>query len=406
MDRDIDRDGDRRNERLRRARVRRRNRALLLPALFGPASFSTGCGEPNDDREAVAIRDSAGISIVDNRAPDRPAEWTLFEVAHLQAPDGALTAFPWGVAADPGTGRIYVADRLTPRVVVFEQSGDHRGEYGRRGAGPGEFTSPAALSVDPYGALTVWDVGRGVLSRWSSEGDLLNERRAPVPHWGPGVYEGPGRLVTVTSETSGTEMRQTLVELKGDEQAILHTVPRAMVMMELPCIRQPAARLFAPSVIWASNHETVYVLNGTDYRIDAYTEGALAASIRRPVAPIRVTAQMAADRVRMEYGAFMRLCEVTPEQIVDAVGHEDLMAAVQWMTVDPAGRLWVSRSPNGVDPSHVDVLDSDGRYLGTVEAAVLPVAFVSESRFVGVAIRQETGEVLLSLYDVLEPPAI
>jgi DNA-binding beta-propeller fold protein YncE len=395
-------DNDSGGERRRQGRGRRWNRVLILPALLAVAALHTGCDRQNEDREAVAVRDSAGIRIVDNRSPDRPAAWSLVEAAGLQTPDGALTAFPWGVAADPRTGRIYVADRLTPRVVVFERSGAHAGEYGRRGEGPGEFSSPVALSVGPQGALTVWDAGRGVLSRWSSEGDLLDERRAPVPHWGPGMYERPGRLVTVTSETSGAGMRQTLVELRGDEQTILHTVPRPMVMMELPCIRQPASRPFAPSVVWASNDESVYVLNGNDYRIDVYTDGGLAASIRRPVAPIRVTPRMAADRVRMEYAGLIRMCEVTAEQVVDAVGHEALMAAVQWMTIDPAGRLWVSRSQNGVDPSDVDVLDGDGRYLGTTEAAVLPVAFVSETRFVGVAIRHETGEVLLSLYDVVE----
>jgi formylglycine-generating enzyme required for sulfatase activity len=348
----------------------------------------------------VAVHDSSGVAIVDNRGPDRPAAWLLVQVGSLQTPDSALTAFPWGVAADPLAGRVYVADRFAPRVVVFDGSGEYQGEYGRRGGGPGEFTHPVALSVDPYGALTVWDAGRGVLSRWSSEGDLLNERRAPVAHWGPGVYEGRGRLVTVTSETSGAQMRQALVELGADEPVVLHSVPRDMVMMELPCIRQPASRLFAPSVIWTSSGEKVFVLNGTGYRIDEYTDGALVSSIRRPVAPIRVTAAMAADRVRLEYAGLMRMCDVTAERIVDAIGHEDLVAAIQWMTIDPAGRLWISRSPNGVEPSHIDILDPTGRYLGTLEARVLPVAFLSGSRFVGVSLDRETDTPSLSLYDL------
>jgi DNA-binding beta-propeller fold protein YncE len=315
-------------------------------------------------------------------------------------PDSVLIAVPWGVAADPMTGRIYVADRSAERVVVFDRSGAYQGTYGRSGEGPGEFESPSALSVGPYGALTVWDTGRGVLSRWSSEGDLLNERRAPLVYWGPGVYERPGRLVTVTSQTSASEMRQSLIELTASDTVVLHTVPRDMVMMELPCIRQPASRLFAPSVVWAPAGDTVYVLNGPEYRIDTYADGALDSSIRRPVEPVRVTVSMAVDQVRVEYAGFMRTCGVTAEQIVDALGHEELVPTVQWITVDPGGRLWVSRSSNGLVAEHIDILDADGRYEGTMDAAVLPVVFVSRSRFVGLTLREETGETVLSLYDL------
>jgi len=371
-----------------------------LPSMIAPWLVAAACGGSTDHREAVAVLDSAGVTIVDNRAPDRPAAWSLAEVGGLQTPDSALAAFPWGVAADPLTGRVYVADRFAPRVVAFGRTGEYGGDYGRRGEGPGELTTPVALSVDPYGALTVWDAGRGMLIRWSSEGDLLNERRAPVAHWGPGVYEGPGRLVTVTSETSGAEMRQALVELRADETVILHRVPRDMVMMELPCIRQPAPRLFAPSVVWTSSGEKVFVLNGTGYRIDEYTDGTLVSSIRRSVPPIRVTATMAADRVRMEYAGFMRMCGVTADRIVHALGHEESVAAIQWMTIDPAGRLWISRTANGVEASHIDILDPTGRYLGTLEATVVPVAFVSGSRLVGLSVERETGWSSLALYDV------
>jgi hypothetical protein len=369
-------------------------------ALLGVVAGAAACSGSGAGGAGVVVLDSAGIRIVDNRAPDRSGSWSLVKVADLLPPDSALMAFPWGVSADPTTGRIYVADRFQPRVVVFDEAGAYQGSYGRAGEGPGEFSSPVALSVGPYGALTVWDAGRGVVSRWSSEGDLLNEQRAPVAHWGPGVYEVPGRLVTVTSETLGSEMRQALVELRGGDPVVLHTVRRELVVMELPCMTRPASRLFAPSVVWAAAGGTVNVLNGPDYRIDVYTDGVLASSIRRPVAPVPVTSRMAADRVRAEYAGLMRLCAVTAEQVVAAVGHEAVVPAVQWLTVDPAGRLWVSRSADGTEPSQVDVLSRDGRYEGTLEEAVLPVAFVSATRLVGLTVRAATGEVLLGLYDV------
>ena len=48
------------------------------------------------------------------------------------------------------------------------------------------------------------------------------------------------------------------------------------------------------------------------------------------------------------------------------------------MTVDWAGQIWIQRTGRRVgDPWHVDVVDRDGRYVGTVESDefVIPDAF-------------------------------
>src|SRR5690606_19665547 len=82
-------------------------------------------------------------------------------------------------------------------------------------------------------------------------------------------------------------------------------------------------------------------------------------------------------------------CGVIADQLVAAVGHEELTPAVQWLAVDPAGRLWVTRSTDGITPHHVDILDADGRYLGTMDAPGMPVAFVSPTVFAALAIRPE-----------------
>ena len=91
-----------------------------------------------------------------------------------------------GVAADPTSDRIYLADWTGQRVAAFDASGAYAGSYGRSGDGPGEFRNPSAVSLDPDGILTVWDTGRQMLSRWSSEGELLNEQR---PGWPTGVRD-------------------------------------------------------------------------------------------------------------------------------------------------------------------------------------------------------------------------
>lgn len=372
--------------------------AVLLPVTLVACEIG-GVGDAGDP----TVADSAGVTIVENRGPDRPLESDLTEIARLVPPDSALTAFPWGVAADPATGRIYVADRTSARIVVFDRDGAYVGTYGREGEGPGEFVNVSAISVGPHGSLTAWDTGRGILSRWSSAGDLLNEARPPVSHWGPGVHDAPDRLVTVTSETSGSAMQQVLVEVTADDTTSLQTVSRALVRAELPCTTQPVPRLFSPSVVWTAAGDTVYALSGPGYRIDAYVDGEPVASLRRRVDPVEVTSGMAEERARLQFGDFLDRCGVTPGRFVEAVGHEDRIAPIQWMAVDPRGRLWLSRSSDGVGTEQVDLLDAGGRYRGSLETDAMPVAFVSDTRIVGLTRTPETGEVALVLHDLRAP---
>lgn len=372
----------------------------ILPlVLVGPA-----CGEQASPGGApgTAIHDSAGIRIVENAAPDRPAGLRPEEIAGLVPPDSALTAVPWGVAADPETGRIYVADRTAPRVVVFDRTGAYVETLGRGGEGPGEFRDPTALSVGASGVLTVWDTGRGILSRWSSDGELLDERRAPISYWGPGLHDGADALVTVTSKESGREMEQSLVAVADSDTTVLRSLPHQRTMVELPCMSGPMPRLFSPMVVWSARGDSVYVVKGPEYRIDAYAGGSLLSSIRRPVDALRVTAERAATRARARFRGFLRRCGITPEALVDAVGFVERISPIQWIVLDPAGRLWVTRSPGDMAAEHVDVLDAAGRYRGTVETSVMPLAFVSESRFVGLTLQQETGRTSLSLYELRE----
>ena len=64
---------------------------------------------------------------------------------------------PSGLAADPARSRIYVADAGTHRVVGFDLQGNRIVEFGRRGAGAGEFNYPTWLAVDGAGNLYVTD---------------------------------------------------------------------------------------------------------------------------------------------------------------------------------------------------------------------------------------------------------
>ncbi len=386
--------------------------ALLLPVLLASAS----CGrDPNGDATTALRRDSAGIAIFENQAGDHPFDGRIVHVANLVTPDNALSPRPWGVVAHRATQRVFVADGAGRRVAVFDGAGGFLGEVGRSGEGPGEFQLPGALAMEscdseschglpgPAEVLVVLDSRRAVLSRWSATGDFLGEERAPTDYWGPGFAVGPGYFATVTSSSAGMGVAQQLEVRTADGSQVIHEVSYEMTLMELPCATMPAPRIFSPDVVWARAGDTFYYLQGPGYRIDVWYDGSPAGSIRRPIGPFAVSREMAVMAARIgpgPYGAFMRQCGISAEELVDAVGHEEELAPVMGLAVDPGGRLWVTRRGGGLAPEAIDILGPDGDYLGTVAADVLPVAFLSESRIVGVRPDLSTGQVLASIYDL------
>ena len=163
-------------------------------------------------------------------------------------------------------------------------------------------------------------------------------------------------------------------------------------------MNMPAPRVFAPNLIWTTAGDTVLVLNGPGYRIDAYAGGELVASIRRGIPPIDVTADLAAARVGAgPYRGFMRRTGITPDQLVAAVGFEDVASPIEWLAAAPSGRLWVSRGTGMPVPDRVDLFAPDGRYEGSFDAPGFPVAFLSDTQFVALEMT-DIGEPVLALY--------
>lgn len=225
--------------------------AVLLLAGLG------GCIAADDPGQVrMAVSDSSGVRIVQDSGAGGGLGVEVTEVARLTAPDRALTALPWGVAADPISGQIYVADRTTPRVVVFDRDGSFLRILGQAGPGP---------------------------------------------------------------------------------------------------------------------------------------------------EPVQVTDQMAADRAASEYRGMLESCGISPEAFVRAAGHAEVTPAIQAITTDPDGRLWVSRTLDAAPPIAVDLFAPDGRFEGTLDAPGIPLAFLSATRFVSMGLREATGEMILTLHELREP---
>lgn len=107
--------------------------------------------------------------------------------------------FPYDVAVQPGTDRVFVANREAHRIEVFEADGTFVMRNGTRGAGAGQFEFPSGLAFDPSGALWVADSENDRLQQFAvaadgSLGHLATLGQSGNRQDGPGFFNYPADL--------------------------------------------------------------------------------------------------------------------------------------------------------------------------------------------------------------------
>ena len=123
---------------------------LVLPA---------ACESSNDTNTyglGVVVEDSAGVTIVTNDppAPDSRLPWQFSVQPSLSI--GSVDSveadqlFRVVDATRLPDGRIVIANTGSNELKVFNADGSHAGTWGRRGEGPGEFTSFSPTAVAPW----------------------------------------------------------------------------------------------------------------------------------------------------------------------------------------------------------------------------------------------------------------
>ena len=88
---------------------------------------------------------------------------------------------PEGVAVD-STGNIFVADRLSNRILKFTSTGTFITQWGSEGSGNGQFDNPGSIAVDSAGNVYVTDT-------WNHRVQKFNSTGAFITTWGS---EGSG----------------------------------------------------------------------------------------------------------------------------------------------------------------------------------------------------------------------
>ena len=113
----------------------------------------------------------------------------------------------WDLAV--GDDEIYVLDAFSKHVLSLDWNAKLRAVIGGVGEGPGEFENPYSIEPDPRGGVWVADLRLGRLSRFDSDGNLLEHVRVPqlvrgftvMPNGALLYRKFDGRTVTLTLQS-------------------------------------------------------------------------------------------------------------------------------------------------------------------------------------------------------------
>ena len=414
-------------------RVPTRRALVFCPALATIAG-AMGCDrvQPGSGPAGAApgfiVRDSSGIEIIENHAPEHPPGqfWTIdAEPEIVLGGGGARPGEHQAAAQDPAQliwevagiarlqdGRVAVLSQGNHQLYLFEPSGELSRVIGGRGEGPGEFVRPQLLQYLAPDTLAVWDYWFGGTSYFDTGGELIRERSFDVREM---MEQAPG---------ANAESRFHPLP-DGSFVVMARGTPPASEPRPGSVVREPAKHYMrigssysAQSLGHLEGVDEWYPEGGWDFpgfptlRVDSYIaaggdppsiyladgerneirqfslDGTLVRIIRRTVAPVPVTET--AHREWLEYLSLEApLGDIEPqpgrtwEEFFAAIPRRESYPPVAGLVVDAEGYLWVrewSEDAQGGIPDQWSIFGPGGRWLGVVRG--LPVYYACRWYFV------------------------
>jgi hypothetical protein len=350
---------------------------------------ATACASP-DDAGYSAVRDSAGITIVESAAPawTQDGGWRIVEPPELSigVVDGPPEQQLYRVSGvlRLHDGRILIANAGSFQLRYYDAGGNHLRSVGAEGDGPGEFRG--SIRLYRYGAdsLVTYDTRLRRFSVFSIDGEFA--RSVPMPEAGSAGSPLPFGMFadgSVFLRTSRTYTTGALTEGRHIETSTLLRLPldgspavpigefpaREMFFTVLPGgLATMTAVPFERRLATAVHENRLFVGVGERFEIDVRgADGGLERVIRidraNPPLPRSLLDTTIAQRVaglpndaRQNLAA--QLAAVAPPTIPPYL---DFWA-------DRAGNLWVTPylSLYGTDRLLWTVIDPQGRWLGDV----------------------------------------
>ena len=380
------------------------------------AIAASGCAGADQDPPEVAnpiaseIRDSAGIPIVENRAPASGSRlgWAVGDapVVSIGSRD-ATDAFQFhrvGDATRLADGRIVVANGGSNELLVFDADGTHLGAWAGEGDGPGEFWDLSTVRPWPGDSLIAGDDLQGRASIFGlsgAHGRTMTLRGPPDPTTrevaaaGQAADAGPvdvephvilrvlpdGTLLTRTPRgyTQGFHRWESSYALMGTDGSTRASLGNYLGTETFSAFYEQADGNFAVIPLWHPFGKTTVTtawgglaaIGDTEtYEIKAYrSDGSLARIVRRDH-ETRIPTQAEQDEAfRNRFAGLSEEDREPRMEVATTVPLVESFPAYSGLRGDALGHLWVAgfKLPEAAYEGTLwTVFDAEGRALGFV----------------------------------------
>jgi len=364
------------------------------------------------ERSEASVRDSAGVTIVENESPwwQQGEAWTVgpdpdLRLGTASGDDRYVFERVIG-AATLSDGRIVVADAGGPRLKLFDAAGGWLRDVGRRGEGPGEFGGMNILRRTAGDSVFVFDWSGHRYTVYSPDFEV--GRVTPLRVNEPGI--GPPHIKAITGD--GTPILIAAKPPWVEEPMEWYGQPGHMFVEAGPGeFSGEVARFPGQGNLW----KTLYATLGNDLVV--VSTGRFAADIvdltgqrvrsirlaapSDPIPPEFFESKSSAPRPSL-VGVGETVIALTAEE-PDPSTYPASLPAVDAVLVDPGGHLWLRRfvfdeevpetgpfsSPSGDanGPQSFAVFRPDGQWLGDVAVpAGVDVLEVGERHLLGIVL--------------------
>jgi 6-bladed beta-propeller len=362
------------------------------------------------------------------RLPERDRALTgtapqVFAVGKAEGAEHEMFGEISGVVFD-ASDNLYVLDRQSNRIMVYDRTGRFLRQISQRGEGPGELISPMQLMMGGDGTLIVSDLGRFGYSIFRTDGSFVRNVRTEglLPLGRAGLAWHPrGGVVGTFAQLPGqqpdrppqvsTDEPLMFVPFAGGQPTRIFAVPSVDRVtqsttpgtggrQEVSMVRRPPPA-FTPATLFGvlpNGQVALSFTSGYTVRI-VDVNGQTVRYLQRPMRARLTTdrdreqarqarrEQMASGRGRITIsigggpggggGGRGRGApsEAELNRMMGEMEFRDTIPALQGLRVSPSGKLLVERVGQNVgDPGPVDVITPEGQYLGTFTGVGLPDA--------------------------------
>jgi hypothetical protein len=360
------------------------HRSLWLFVLV-PALLISGCGKGPQGGANAAVRTETvdGVTLVhDPPVPLDPKKTVRFEeeVSFGAEESGPGTIFKPGPFAVDAKNRVFIFESGDGVIKLFGDDGGFLKSIGRKGQGPGEFSSAFFLGFCPDGRLLVTDFRNKRTSFFGPEGDFLSSFQ-----WGknisPPILVLDGAYIVRESlyDAGGSKLFVKTYDLEGAEikdwgeftspPMKQSTLGEVMITVSIPY--GPSSVLTGDPVL-----RRVYHCLNDKYLIEVFdSDGRIFRKIDRPYERPPVT-----DADKTEFlartGGSQRVTDIYKD-----VPWPKLKTVTERMLCDDRGFLWVATNETKAEAGRkltaYDIFDTEGRYDARVWLDFNPISFAA-----------------------------